>query len=353
MEDMDYDRLSSELIRALRGRRSQAALSRRLGYRSNVVNAWEAGRAWPTAAGLFKAVERVGQDVRKAMSTFYRLPTTLELGAPEFCTPAGVALFLDQLRGRTSVLELAQSARLSRFSVGRWLKGQTEPRLPDFLRLVSYASLRLLDFLACFVDPSRLPSVAGDWAALETARRAAYEVPWSHAVLRAIELESYRALPKHRPGFIADWLQITREEEQRCVTLLLETGQIKKQRGRLVPGAALTVDTRRDAGRSLRLKAWWADIARERLLDGADGTFSYNLFSVSRTDLQRIKDLHRSYFRELRRIVADSEPAECVALANVQLLELGPRRAPPSPATAGSRKTPASKERAPHESHSA
>ena len=204
------------------------------------------------------------------------------------------------------------------------MKGQSEPRLPDFLRLVAGASLRLLDFLACFVDPSRLPLVAADWAALETARRAAYEVPWSHAVLRVIELESYRSLPKHRPGFIAEWLQISEEEEQRCVTLLLETGQIKKQRGRLVPGADLTVDTRRDPERSRRLKASWADVAKERLLAGADGTFSYNLFSVSRADLLRIQDLHRSYFRELRRIVADSAPCECIALANVQLLELGP-----------------------------
>jgi len=324
MEDVDYEILSSELIRALRARRSQAALSRRLGYRSNVVNAWEAGRAWPTAAGFFKAVERLGQDLHAAMSTFYRLPAEPEQRAPEFRSPAGVALFLDQLRGRTSVVELAAAAGLSRFSVGRWLKGQSEPRLPDFLRLVAGASLRLLDFLACFVDPSRLPLVAADWAALETARRAAYEVPWSHAVLRVIELESYRSLPKHRPGFIAEWLQISEEEEQRCVTLLLETGQIKKQRGRLVPGADLTVDTRRDPERSRRLKASWADVAKERLLAGADGTFSYNLFSVSRADLLRIQDLHRSYFRELRRIVADSTPCECIALANVQLLELGP-----------------------------
>ena len=51
--------------------------------------------------------------------------------------------------------------------------------------------------------------------------------------------------------------------------------------------------------------------------------FSYNLFSVSRVDLERIRELHRAYFRELRRIVAASEPAECVVLANVHLLELG------------------------------
>ena len=320
---MDFEILASELIRALRGRRSQTAFSRRLGYRSNVVYAWESGRAWPTAAGFFAAAERSGRSLKQALPAFYRTAPEAS-DVPELSTPEGVARFLDDLRGRNSVVELARAAKRSRFAVARWLKGQAEPRLPDFLRLVECASLRLLDFLACFVDPSTLRSVAANWRALENARRAAHDMPWSQAVLRVIELEAYRALPRHRPGFIADWLQISREEEARCVSLLLDAGQIKKTRGRLVPGATLTVDTRRDAGRSRQAKAWWAEVALDRLRAGAEGTFSYNLFSVSRSDLARIEELHRSFFRELRRIVAASEPSECIALANVHLFELGP-----------------------------
>jgi transcriptional regulator with XRE-family HTH domain len=323
MEDTDYEKLAVELIREIRGRRSQSAFSRRLGFRSNAVHAWEAGRAFPTAALFFRSLKRVGRDVDAALASFYRVP--LEHGqAPELATREGVARLLNDLRGRTSVIDLAQAARRSRFAVARWLKGTAEPRLPDFLRLVECASLRLLDFLACFSDPVKLPSIASAWQTLESARRAVYELPWSHAVLRVIELEAYRSLKRHRPGFIADWLQIPREEEERCVALLLQSGQIRKERGRLIPGASLTVDTRRDPERSRQVKAWWAEVARERLLRGVDGTFSYNLFSVSRADLERIQELHRAYFRELRRIVADSEPSECIALATVHLLELGP-----------------------------
>jgi transcriptional regulator with XRE-family HTH domain len=325
MEDMDYEKLAIELVRELRGRRSQSAFSRRLGFRSNAVHAWEAGRAFPTAASFFRAAKRVGRDVDAALASFYRVP--LERGqAPDLTTREGVARLLNDLRGRTSVVNLAETARRSRFAVARWLKGSAEPRLPDFLRLVECASLRLLDFLACFSDPAKLPSVANAWQTLESARRAVYELPWSHAVLRVIELEAYRSLKRHRPGFIADWLQIPREEEERCVALLLESGQIRKERGRLIPGASLTVDTRRDPERSRQVKAWWANVARERLLRGVEGTFSYNLFSVSRADLERIQELHRAYFRELRRIVADSEPSESIALATVHLLELGPSR---------------------------
>jgi hypothetical protein len=322
-EDVNYEKLAEELIREVRGRRSQSAFSRRLGYRSNAVHAWEAGRAFPTAAAFFSALKRVGRDVDAALAGFYRLPVE-RAQTPDLTTPDGVARLLNDLRGRTSVVDLARAAQRSRFAVARWLKGSAEPRLPDFLRLLECTSLRLLDFLACFSDPAKLPSVVTSWQTLESARRAVYELPWSHAVLRVIELEAYRSLKRHRPGFIADWLQIPREEEERCVALLLETGQIRKERGRLIPGASLTVDTRRDPERSRQVKAWWADVARERLLRGVEGTFSYNLFSVSRADLERIQELHRGYFRELRRIVADSEPSECIALATVHLVELGP-----------------------------
>ncbi len=323
MEDLDYEKLAVELVRELRGRRSQSAFSRRLGYRSNAVHAWEAGRAFPTAASFFRSLKRMGRDVDAALAGFHRLPVE-RAQVPDLTTRDGVALLLNDLRGRTSMVDLAHAAERSRFAVARWLKGSAEPRLPDFLRLLECASLRLLDFLACFSDPAKLPSVASAWQTLESARRAVYELPWSHAVLRVIELEAYRALKRHRSGFIADWLQIPREEEERCIALLLESGQIRKERGRLIPGASLTVDTRRDPQRSRLVKAWWANVARERLLRGVEGTFSYNLFSVSRADFERIQELHRAYFRELRRIVADSEPSECIALATVHLLELGP-----------------------------
>jgi Domain of unknown function (DUF4423) len=137
-----------------------------------------------------------------------------------------------------------------------------------------------------------------------------------------VELVEYRALPQHVPGFIAAKLDISREEEERCVALLLRTGQLQRVSGRLVPGPSLTVDTRGDRARSQKLKAFWAKVALARLEADGDGVFSYNLFSVSRADLQRIQELYRAYFREVRQIVAASEPSECLAIANVQVVEL-------------------------------
>jgi DNA-binding phage protein len=316
---MDFEQLAAEWIRVLRGRRSQLAFSRRLGFRTNVVHTWEARRRWPTASGALVAAERAGVDPRAALTRFYRIPPPW-LAAAASMTPELMSRLLSDLRGRATIADVAQRAGRSRFAVGRWLKGEAEPRLPDFLRLIEATSLRVLDFVAAFVDPKLLPSVAPLWEKLEAGRRAAFELPWSHAVLRVLELESYRRHP-HREGFISGELGIGLDEEQRCLEALLGSGQLEWDGNNYRVSGQLT-DTRHypEAGRLLKI--WWTEQALTRLKQDGEGLFSYNLFSVSERDYERLRELHAAYFRELRSIVAASEPAERVVLANVSLLPL-------------------------------
>ena len=52
-----------------------------------------------------------------------------------------------------------------------------------------------------------------------------------------------------------------------------------------------------------------------------DDAFAYNVFSVKSEDLDRIRELYRAFFREVRQIVAASEPTDTVALLAIQLLD--------------------------------
>lgn len=317
----DYSQIARDFLRALRGKRSQAAFSRRLGYRTNVAYTWESGRAFPTAATVLAAAARTGIDVRGALARFYRAsPPWLSEVDPT--SPAGVARLLDDLRGRTSIVELARVAKRSRFAIARWLKGDAEPRWPEFLLLVESTSLRLLDFLATLTDVSKLPSLAIAWAELEATRRAAYDVPWTQAVLRALELTEYKSLERHERGWLARRVGISLEEEQRCLKLLARTGQIRLRRGRWELREVLAVDTRRDAESELAVRAWWLEAALARLRAGDTGIFSYNVFAVSEADFQRINDLYRAYFRQVRSIIGQSEPSQRVVLFCLQLLPL-------------------------------
>ena len=319
-DTLDFERIARELLVALRGKRSQTAWSRRLGYRSNVAYAWESGRRWPTAAELMRAAGRSGLDVPAALTRFYgEPPSWLETLAVD--SPEAVAKLLDDLRGNTPINDLASASGISRYSISRWLSGHTQPRLPDFLRLVEAASLRLVDLLAVLADPAALPSVAPIWRRLEARRQGADRLPWTQALLRVLELADYVALPAHEPGWIARRLGVSEAEEAQCLAFLKETGQIHWDglRYRIQP---LAVDTRRSPAINRRLKAHWSRVGADRVEKGASGQFSYNVFSVSRSDFERIREAHLRYFHALRAIVAESSPEEVVAVANVQLFML-------------------------------
>lgn len=317
---MDYERLAAELLRALRGKRSQQALCRRLGFKSNVVHQWERGHSFPTAARALQVAARVGVDVQGALREFYRTaPRWLDEQEPT--TPAGVAAFLSDLRGSTSLVELARYSGKSRFAIARFLSGDAEPRLPDFLRLIEAASLRLLDFIEQLVDPRELPSVRQQWEQLTVARRLAYDEPWSQAVLRALELSSYAALPCHEEGWIARRIGITEQEEAECLKRLNESGQLLWQGSRWQIKQVMALDTRRDPDAARRLRAWWLRRGAARV-EAGDRGLMYNLLGVSSADLERLRELQKAYLTEVRAIVARSEPVEHVVLAADLLLDL-------------------------------
>lgn len=318
---MDFEVVSQELLRALRGERSQVALSRRLGFSTNVVYTWEAGRRSAPFSALWRVAARVGVALDEVLGRF--LTVVPEALTPETIeTDTACAGFLRELRGEQSLLTLSEATGFSRHALSRWLSGRAEPTLGQALAFVEAATHRGLDFVAGFVDPATLPSTSEPWRVLSARRAITFAHPWSPAVLRALELTEYRALPEHVTGWIAARLGIPVEEEGRCLSALVEAGLIRREGNHYV-GLAVTVDTRPGPELARRaVKRHWAWVGAERLEVGAPGLFSYNIIGVSRTDLARIESLHAAYFNDLRAIVAESSPVECVAVVNLQVFEL-------------------------------
>lgn len=318
---MNYALIARELMRSLRGARSQVALSRRLGYRTNVAYSWESGRDFPTGARFFEVSARVGVDVRAAIERFYRREPTF-LAGHKLLSRDAVAALLSELRGTMPVVQLAARTGYTRFAIARWLNGSTEPRLPQLLALIEASSLRLLDFIAAFVDPSTLPSLEKPWRDLEATRRAAHDAPWTQAVLRCLELPAYAEQKRHVPGFIAGQLGISQDEEERCLSLLLDSGQVKRAKGHYAVQQVLAVDLRGDPVSTRKLRSFWTKVALERLEAGSAGVYAYNVFGISNADLVRLRELHASYFQQMRAIIEQSQPVERVAITCTQLLAL-------------------------------
>lgn len=314
---MQWDLLSSELVRALRGKRTQKQLSQKLGCRSNVLFAWENGRDSPSARKFFELCHATGKPPMAILAQFKR-------GEPEssVLTQAGTSEWLRLLAGNRSAPELARGLGRDRHAVGRWLRSQTEMPLPVLLQFIELTTLGLLDFLACVVDPRSLPQVALSYQRLEAARASAREKPWSHAIVHMVDLPSYARLPRHEPGWFASRLGITTSDEQECLALLVQMGRLSWDGACYRSTAVLNVDTRSDADATRQLAAFWMRQGAERVAAGGTGRFAFNTFAVSRKDFEQLRELQSRYFAELRSLIAESNVAEAVAVATFQLYPL-------------------------------
>jgi transcriptional regulator with XRE-family HTH domain len=318
---MEHARVAREFLRAVRGRRSQQAFSRRLGYASNVAVKWEAGRRMPVASEALRACARAGIDVMRALEQFH--PPTAVLLATH--TDKSVAAWLSAQRGAQAVGSIAQRAGCSRYRVSRFLTGDSRPRVPEFFALIEALTGRLSELISMLVDIERVPSLAAAHRQVLASREAALVQPWSSAVLSLLASERYRASVRETANAIATTLGIAPAVATECLRLLRRAGVVAVRGGRFTVRSALVVDMRNSPDSARALRRHWAEVSSARL--GApqpDDLFSYNVFSVSRADYARMRQLQLDFFQQMRALAAASEPSELGGLMVLHLLPWAP-----------------------------
>jgi len=318
---------------------SREQLSRRLGYGPNVIYLWERQRRLPSAGVLFRMAELRRPALRQPT---LRQPTLRQallqfLGPATECASAIRAgdditrVLLRWMCGDQSNVELAQHTGFDRSTLARWRAGKTQPRLSDFLALLDKTTLRLLDFVGLFVNPAELETTREAYAVAAQRQRLAYEVPWSAAVLHALDLAAYRAAPRHRPQLLAEHLGLPSAEVEAYLAQLAEARVIEKHDGLWREVRVLSIDTRSDFAKNRALKSHWTAVATDRLArlqPGHENLFSYNVFAISSADLAQLRELHLDYFQRVRQVVARATGADHVVVMNLQLFALDEQRPP-------------------------
>lgn len=311
-----YSRAARELVRAVRGKRSQVALSRRLGYHGNPVTDWEAGRSQPDAEELVRAAQLARLPVKSA---FERLLS----GTLPRAEDGGVDLpeWLDALRGSSSIAELARRMDRSRHCVRRWLSGESRIKLADFIELLDTVTGRAHDWVAELVPIERVPALLEQHTRASRAHSLALELPWTEAILRVLETTTYRRDPRSSEALIAAWLDIPLSSVEEALARLEEAGILMREGGRYVAMRELSIDTRAapEARRELRRHWLSAMLDRARSPHPSDWV-AYNMMSLSRADLERVREQLKATYREVRSVVSASTPAEEVALVLMQLV---------------------------------
>lgn len=325
METFDYSAMAAELVRAIRGKRTQRFLGRKVGFSSNVLYSWEAGRSHPVASAFFR-LAFIGNGGLPSRINRFTSSHSPALDARVLATAEGIALLMRELAADEPIAALARDVGADRTTMTRWLSGRTEPRLPDFLGFVQQRTHRVLQFVELFADPMQLPSTAVGYRSVLAQQRLASDLPMSHAVLRALELKSYgRVQVGKQLEFIARQTGLSTSDVQSLLDALREADLIERCEGKWHVKDVMTIDTRNTIERDVDLKRLWLDVARSRL-DAARLTktslFSYNLFAVSEHGYEQIRALHLDYYERVRRIVASDSGPQRVVLACSQLVPL-------------------------------
>jgi transcriptional regulator with XRE-family HTH domain len=316
-----YDAVSRQFLRAVRGKRSQVAFSRRLGFSSNVAAEWESGRRVPRVTTVFDACLRSGIDIDGALKNFWPPHAALltDLESPT------VARWLDAHRGKEAIATVSRRAALSRHQVARILCGETEPRLQQFFALVHACSGRLSDLVAACVDIEQIPELRAYHRRTTISRQLAFEEPWTSAMISALECLAGVSCEQAEAD-LASMFELPREDVQRYLKHLVQANVIARKNKRYVLSEPLLIDTGTRSQAARRLTNHWASVGAQRaLLPRPEDVFAFNVFSVSRADFEFIAQLQREHFQRVRAIVAKSDP-QTVVVMNLQLMAFASER---------------------------
>jgi transcriptional regulator with XRE-family HTH domain len=302
-----WNTISQELLRAIRGSRSQEAFSRKVGISVATVAAWENGRRFPTLPRTLAASEAVGVDAVAALMAFHAEPMD----------PGDTAAWLRSLQGDQRREDIATESGASVHQVGRWLSGRAEPRLPDLLTLVHAMTGRGEDLVAEWVGNDNVPSIQAAWRARDAARRVAWEHPWSEGILQVLAVH---------PGpmdadAIARALNADNTATERALEALRAARLVRRRSGRYRVTQTQTVDTSAQPERVNDVKRHWAGIAAQSI--GSEDPLhlsAYNVFSCSEDDLVIVREELLDAFRRARARIASSTPTDRAGLLMVQLV---------------------------------
>jgi transcriptional regulator with XRE-family HTH domain len=309
--------IRQELVRALRGRISQERLSARLGFRSNQLHRWEAGTGsldWIQFTRLCEACKR-------------NLPKTVHYVLGFGGNLKDAPGLIRHLAGTEKVSEIARKTGFSRFVVSKWLSGKSIPPLDVILEMMESLQFILVEFVGDLVPIESVPSLREVASQLQKQKDLFYTHPEAEAVICTLALAQYQALPRHKPGMIADWIGITREQEAFAISALEKVGLISERLGKFEVKTT-QVDTQGNFFQALKIRRHWAK-QYEKFInlckppEGPRSKTGYFLIDLSEVGEKKVHAAYLEYCFKLRAIAqSDFGAKKTVKLCNAQIIDL-------------------------------
>ena len=144
---INYSTLTQELIKGLRGKKSQNYYNKRLKQKTNQIHRWETGKSKITWVEFMRLLQLFKIDFRLLLNRFFRFQGDVE----------SISLFLTHLFGNKKISELSKTVQLSEFKIRRILNGSSPAYLADILKIIDLLNrFRFLGFLNALIDLNKI-----------------------------------------------------------------------------------------------------------------------------------------------------------------------------------------------------
>jgi DNA-binding transcriptional regulator YiaG/DNA-binding transcriptional ArsR family regulator len=315
-----FEKISSEIIKAIRGDSTVSQFSKHLGFEFNQVAKWESGEKrilWTDLVNIAKICKLpLRESLQNASFSGADLP---EVNA---------GILLHELKGEISTPEFARRLGYSRLKLHRWLSGEIAIPLADFLRILNLVRGNALFFIEGLVGANRVPTALEDFSSQRAYNQLLREKPWTAFMLRLLKHKDCPG-PQGIVSFLAAKLGVTEETVESTLKLLLDIGMVSRNKeGRYKLEVRRMVADRET--NSIYTSYWfntgaefYNTLARKYKGTTADNRLGSIVFSVDDDSWLKIQTLYQTFFENLVAIINSDEGEQTKFKAiNLQIFDL-------------------------------
>jgi len=317
---MNYSIVITELLRALRGKRSQVGLSRRLRFRFNQIYRWESGQTKIGWTDFVRLTEVVKVDLGKII----RMLRVFDHH------PSEHVKLVESMIGSRKIVQIARDMKCSTSVLSRWLNGRTTPSLEQMLRLMQATDQSVIQFLDA-ISPieDSFPSLREKHQALKRRIEFFHCFPDATLVIRLMETDEYRRLTRYERGWFARRLKIPIAEEKTIIETLVRLELVEMCANKPVPIVTEHIRTISTYEQRRKTDKYWQQMGA-KVLDISDrptifSSFGYWAFSCSEEARKKVREAEHAFYQTVGNIVNTDQPASgrsTVMALYSQLLDL-------------------------------
>ncbi len=226
MEKINFKNVIKELLKALRGRRSQEALNRSFGFSFNQIYRWERGItkiSWPE---FIQFCELCHIPLQKKIIEIFKGPHALF--AEENKDPLLSQNVIHALMGNMVIDKFSKRYQLPRKSVSKWLSGQADPSLEQMFFLFHYHSGQLIKLIDALIGTGHIPSLQDVIVKHKIREEITYKYPEVSLILNTIHTKQFQAKTECLEGHFAKKFGLTLAEEKEILSGLLRSDTIHR-----------------------------------------------------------------------------------------------------------------------------